>query len=101
MSNLVGSAWQGAIGDAPLTLKFKDAKSCQIILVEARGVENVECGWSRIGDTLLINGYSVVPGCGVGQYVLTLKDNGADGVAKMDTKRAGCNDVQIKLKLTE
>jgi tetratricopeptide (TPR) repeat protein len=100
-SNLVGSAWQGTFGnDMPITFKFNDNQTCQIILVLPSELQdNRGCKWQKIGDTLFIN--TSIAYCGNGAYVLTLKDKTANGVVKIDNNLKGCNGVQVKLNLAE
>ncbi len=73
---------------------------CTLVLVKSNGVVNQPCAWERVGDTLLIlreQNTNInpellalpmpVPDCINSQYVLTLRDDTANGVAKSQNPR--------------
>ncbi len=111
-SNLVGSGWQGTVGDLTATLKFTDGNSCALVLVDQNGVTNFTCGWQKIGEALYVTvnaacSYPIYDNKGrvvntaypPSVYVLTLQDETASGLEKSDT--VPCKGRQISLKRSE
>lgn len=98
-SNLVGSGWQGTVGNQGATLKFEDAQHCKGIFV-GQLVVTLDCTWQKIGKALYIHvpnfcwqdsGYNA-------DLVLAVEDETAKGVLKSGGK---CDGQDVALKRSE